>query len=65
VVVTVLVAVSITETEPKVAEELVTQTRVPSGVMATPTGWNIATVAITVFVAVAITETELEPAFAT
>jgi hypothetical protein len=65
VVVTILVDVSITETEPKVAEEFVTYTRLPSGVMATPTGWNIEIVAITALVAVAITETELEPAFAT
>jgi len=61
---TVLVAVSITDTV--LFALLVTRTRVPPGVTATPNGCApTGMVAMTVLVAVSITDTVLEPVLAT
>jgi len=64
VAMTVLVAVSITDTVP--APKSVTYARVPPGLTATREGWlSTGMVAMTVLVAVSITETVAEPRFAT
>jgi hypothetical protein len=63
---TVLVAVSITETEPIVPVPELTYARVPAGLTATEYGkLPTATVATTLFVAVSITETLSSPVLTT